>query len=107
MTKFAGNVGFGVSSEIRPGVWQDVITERAYFGDVVKINRRLREGEALNPNLTVGESISIVADAFAEQNFVNLRYVEWMGARWTVTTVDVERPRLLLRLGEVYNGPTT
>jgi hypothetical protein len=33
-----------------------------------------------------------------------MRYVEWAGVRWTVQDVEVQRPRLLLRLGEVYNG---
>ena len=47
-----------------------------------------------------------MADSYAEENFFAIKYVRWMGARWVVTNVEVRRPRLILNLGEVYNGPT-
>ena len=84
----------------------DEIVERLYFGDVIRNARNLREGENLNPDLSVQNSISIVADAYANDHFFAIRYVEWAGALWTVSSVEVQSPRLLLRLGEVYNGPT-
>ena len=104
--RFFGRVGYGESMESAPGVWADVITERPYYGDVVRNARNLREGENLNADLSVQNSISIVADAYANEHFFAIRYVEWAGVLWTVTTVEVQSPRLLLRLGEVYNGPT-
>lgn len=89
-----------------PGVWVDQIVERQYSGDIVRNTRQLTQGENVNPDISVGNSISIVADAYANDHFFAIRYVEWAGALWTVTDVEVQRPRLLLRLGEVYNGPT-
>lgn len=106
MPRFHGKVGYGVSVESTPGVYEDSITEVSYFGDVIRNTRRLREGESVNDDLTVNNSISIVADAYANQHFHTIRYVEWSGARWKVSEVDVQPPRLLLRLGGVYNGPT-
>jgi hypothetical protein len=47
-----------------------------------------------------------MADAYANEHFFAIRYVEWAGVLWTVSMVEVQSPRLLLRLGEVYNGPT-
>ena len=87
-------------------MWVDVIVEKQYFGDVVRNTRRLQDGEYLNNDLTVSNSISIVADAYANNHFFAARYVTWQGARWTVSDVEVQPPRLILRLGEVYNGPT-
>lgn len=106
MAKFSGVVGFGESVETAPGVYQDVITEYPYFGDVVQNSRKLTEGEYLNNDLTTGNSISIVADPYAREHFFAIRYVRWAGTLWTVTNVDDKRPRLILRLGGVYNGPT-
>jgi hypothetical protein len=104
--RFLGKVGYGQTEETEsPGVYEDVITERTYSGDVTRKSRSLTEGEVLNQDLSVSHSISIVADEFARGNFMHIRYVEWAGKRWTVTEVEVQRPRLLLRLGEVYNGP--
>ena len=106
MAKFSGRVGYGETVETAPGVWVDEIVEHSYFGDVIRNARNLREGENLNPDLSVQNSISIVADAYANDHFFSIRYVEWAGALWTVSSVEVQSPRLLLRLGEVYNGPT-
>jgi hypothetical protein len=106
MAKFHGVIGYAENVKTAPGVWQDVITKRSYFGDVVRNTRQLREGENLNNDLSVGNSISIVADAYASEHFFAIRYVEWAGALWTVSDVEVQSPRLLLRLGGVYNGPT-
>lgn len=106
MPKFFGKVGFGITQETSPGVWVDKITERDYRGDVTKMVRRLEGSEYLNDNLTVSNTISILADAFANENFFAIRYIQWGGARWKVSSVEVQRPRLILTLGEVYNGPT-
>ena len=106
MARFYGRVGYGESVETAPGVWVDSIVERPYYGDVVRNVRTLREGENLNKDLSVENSISIVADAYANDHFFAIRYVEWSGVLWTVTAVEVQSPRLLLRLGEVYSGVT-
>ena len=103
--RFHGVVGYGETVEGTSGVWEDVITERDAYGDVIRASRALTEGESVNQTLSVGNSISIVADAFAVENIMAMRYVTWNGVRWTVADVSVERPRLVLKLGEVYNGP--
>jgi len=106
MAKFMGVIGYGHSVETAPGVWQDVITEVEAYGDVIQTTRRLEFGEQVNPELTVTNTISIVADAYASENYFAIRYVSWMGALWIVNSVEVQSPRLLLRMGEVYHGPT-
>jgi hypothetical protein len=109
MAKFAGKVGYGESVEKPPlsGKYVDEITEFPYFGDVIRNSRRLEDGEDLNRDISVsGNSISIVADEYASKHFFAIRYVEWAGSLWTVTSVEVRRPRLILNLGSVYNGPT-
>ena len=106
MAKFYGEVGYGESVEVRPGVWEDVITERKHFGDIIRNARKLDGEEKVNADISVNNSISIVADAYASEHFFAMRYVKWAGALWTVQTVEVERPRLILRLGGVYNGST-
>lgn len=108
MAKFYGKIGYGESVETPPGsgIWVDTITERSYFGDVIRNARKLQEGEYLNNDLSVSNSISILADAYANNHFFAIRYIEWAGALWTVSEVTVESPRLLFKLGEVYNGPT-
>lgn len=106
MAKFYGEIGYGESVEKPGGVWVEDITEVKYYGDVLRNTRQLREGESVNNDLSVQNSISIVADAYANEHFFAIRYIRWMGTLWTVQSVEVQSPRLLLRLGGVYNGPT-
>lgn len=105
MAKFHGKIGYGESVETAPGVWEDVITEYQYYGDVIRNARTLREGDTVNNDLSVDNSISIVADAYAREHFFAIRYIEWAGVLWIVSNVEVQNPRLILRLGGVYNGP--
>jgi hypothetical protein len=107
MAKFYGKIGYGETVELNesPGVWQDIIVEYDYYGDVIRNTMKTQEGEKLNNDISVGNSISIVADAYANNHFFAIRYVEWAGTLWTVTDVEVQSPRLILRLGGVYNGP--
>lgn len=105
MAKFYGEIGYGESVEKAPGVWADVITEKQYYGDVVRNTRKLVDGVDTNLDLSVNNSISIVADAYANEHFFAIRYIRWMGVLWVVSDVDVQPPRLILRLGGVYHGP--
>lgn len=106
MTRFFGKVGYGNTVDKGHGVHDVVITERPYQGDVIRPSRRFADDNKVNSDLTVGNAISIVADGYANNHFFAIRYVEWRGALWEVSNIDVESPRLILRLGGVYNGPT-
>ena len=104
MARWFGKVGYAETVETVPGVHEEQIAERSYYGDVNRNTRRLESSGNLNDNVNVANEISIVSDAYAELNFHAMRYVEFMGARWKITNVQVERPRLILTLGGVYNG---
>ena len=105
MAKFYGPIGYVTDTkEIRPGVFEEVITERNYYGDVVRNNRRLQTADKVNDDIDISNEISILADAFAYSNFHNMRYIRFMGAKWKISSVDVQRPRLVLSIGGLYNG---
>jgi hypothetical protein len=104
MAKFYGEIGYAETAETAPGVWTESVKERIYSGDVLRNSKRWQTGENLNDNLTVNNEISIIADPFAYSNFHNIRYVKWMGAYWKVNRIDVQRPRLILSIGGLYNG---
>lgn len=109
MARFYGKVGYGEPIESVPGVWTNEITELPYYGEVIRNSRSLQEASTIpsvNDNISVVNSVSIVADAYAREHFHLIKYVEWSGSLWTVTSVEVRAPRLVLYLGTVYNGPT-
>lgn len=103
MAKFYGKIGYTETVETAPGVWTPVITERDYSGDVIRNTRRWQSGENLNDDLVVNNTISIISDPYAIQNFHAMLYVMWMGSAWKITNVEVQRPRLILTIGGVYH----
>ena len=105
MAKFYGSVGFSIQTETSPGVWQDSIVEKKYYGELTRHNRQVQSGTGINDNLNVSNEISILADPFANENLSFMRYVEFAGAKWKITNVEVSYPRLRLTVGGVYNEP--
>lgn len=104
MSRFYGKVGYTDFVETVPGVYQSKIVERNYYGDTIANFRRLDNGDGINDNITLNNKFSIVADPYAYDNFCNILYIEFMGTKWKVTNVEVQRPRLILTAGGVYNG---
>lgn len=103
MAKFSGPIGFGKMTKTA-GVSKEIITEYLYTGDVIRNTRGVQSTDQVNDNVTVSNSISIVADPFATENFHEMRYVEFMGTKWKITNVDIKYPRLILTMGGIYNG---
>lgn len=108
MNRFYGEVGYGetVENPAGSGKWSPVITEFPYQGDVVRNLTRQEAGDKVNNDISVSNSISVLADEYAMQNSSKIKYVRWNGVRWIVTSVEIRHPRLILNLGSVYNGPT-
>lgn len=104
MAKFYGEIGYGITVETSPGVYQEQITTRNYYGEIVKNSRRQQSSESVNDNVNISLEISILSDPFANDNFVSMLYVQYMGAKWKITNVDIQFPRLILTIGGVYNG---
>lgn len=105
MAKFYGSVGFAIQTETNPGVWQDSIVEKKYYGELTRHNWKVQSGTGVNDNLNVSNEISILADPFANENLSFMRYIEFAGAKWKITNIEVSYPRLRLTVGGVYNEP--
>ena len=105
MTRWFGKVGYSEVVETTPGVWTPQDTVREYYGDVKRNTTRWdKNSESTNDDLTISTQISIVADPFAIEKFYSMKWIEFMGAKWKITNVDPQPPRLILTLGGVYNG---
>lgn len=105
MAKWYGAIGYAELKETSPGVHTEVITEHNYYGEVNRNNRNLQATSQVNDNVNISNEISIIADPYMRHSFHAIRYVEFMGNKWKVSTVDASTyPRLVLTLGGLYNG---
>lgn len=103
MAKFCGKIGFFDTIETEPGIWEETIIERTYYGDLVRNSRTFQSSGGVNDDINVFNNISVIADPYANKNFHHIRYVVFMGAKWKVTNIEVQYPRLILTTGGVYN----
>jgi hypothetical protein len=115
MAKFYGIIGYAISEEtileedgekLGTGLWTNDVVEREYIGDVVKNARSWQSTDNANPDATISDTISIIADGFVIANMHSMKYVKWRGARWAINSVRVERPRVIVEIGGLFSGQT-
>ena len=105
MAKYVGKIGYMITQETDPGVWEEVIIKRPFCGEQLNTKSKWQTSSHMNDNIDITNQLSIIADPFAYQNFYNIKFVEYLGCKWKVSTVEIQRPRLILSIGGVYNGP--
>ena len=104
MAKYFGTIGCIETQETTPGVWEPKVTKRRYYGDLERRSRHRDVPNNINDDLTVSATISIVADPYAINHFHSMEFIEYSGAAWKISNVEVQYPRLILTLGGLYNG---
>lgn len=107
MTKYCGMVGFADYEETAPGVWTPVVIERRCFGDLTRVNYRNKPTEHLNDDITFDMTLSVLMDSYIQTHAMSVKYITWGGAKWSVSSIQFEPPRVIFSIGGVYNGETT
>lgn len=102
--KYFGRVGFVKYEESSPGVWRTIVTEKKYRGDVLQNRANINPSDSVSDELRLSNRISIICDSFAIENFQWIKYIEYLGTMWIVSLAEVQRPRVIVTMGGVYNG---
>jgi hypothetical protein len=105
MAKFYGTIGFVTTEETGSGIFEEVITEKSYTGDILRSSRQWEDSQKVISDLTIENRFSIIADSFAIDNTPNMRYIIVFGSRWKINSIEIQRPRIILTVSGVYNGP--
>jgi hypothetical protein len=104
--RYSGKFGFAESTEVRPGIWEDVITESDHLGEVVQSTEAFTVDGSVIPQYRTTTSVSVLSDGVLKENYTHLKYITYAGENWTIASVVVQPPRIVIYIGEVYNGPT-
>lgn len=107
MSKWFGKIGYAVTNETEPGLWEETILENEYYGDLTSDRRKRQTSGDINDNINLANVISILADPFVIENCSRIAYAEIAGTKWKVTDVELQYPRLILTIGGVWNGNTS
>ena len=101
--KWFGQVGFRITERVKPGVCEDRIVERDYYGDLLKNYKKDKSDSTINDEFTINNQIRILSDPFLSENFHQMRYITFMGNKYKIASVEVNFPGMLIDLGGLYN----
>ena len=107
MSKWFGKIGLVQMVETESSLYEPKVTEHECFGELLRDTRRMQTGDKVNDDLTLANTLSILADPALYEHFTAIQYAEIMGAKWKVTEVQVDFPRLTLTLGGLYHAGTS
>lgn len=109
MSRFHGILGFSKTQEVEPGVYEEVVTEKAYSGYLLKNYIQHETSGNVIENVNISNEISVTLDPNLFENMLALTYVKFLqpalGGYWKVKTADLQYPNVHISVGGVYNGP--
>ena len=106
MAKYSGMLGYVMpAKEDPPGIWKpSAVVEKLGRGDLIGQTINNEDVGGLSDGITVNNQLSIIMDPFVNKNLESLKYVILYGTRWEIKSMTINRPRVILTLGGVYNG---
>ena len=108
MAKFCGKIGYAYQEETDTSVWTESYVEKPVYGEIMRYSTKSEKGYDINENLVVFNKVRVVADPYARENLHHMKYIKMSpeGVAWSIKSVDVEFPGLVLNLGGEYNVQT-
>jgi len=104
--RYSGALGLVEQTEVRPGIWEETVTEVPVLGTVRQRTEVLRSADNVLPEYATTTSISVPARGVGPMDNSNIRYITYKGHRWQIASIVDEPPRIVVYMGEEYNGPT-
>lgn len=103
MSKWAGKIGFA-ETVIEDDISRTIIVEKNFKGDVLQNNRKWDDSDKINGDFVISNRISVVAKDYMLAHLQYMRYITWHGAKWKINSLSIEYPRVVLTIGDLYNG---
>lgn len=104
MTKFTGLVGYVTQEQKVPGVWSPVDNPKKMRGDVIRQSSSNQNDGKVNSDITLNHRVSLLGDAYAFGNYYTIKWIELDSRKWEVTSVELQRPRIIVTVGGLWNG---
>ena len=104
MAKYAGLVGYVTQEESVPGVWSPVENPKLMRGDIIRQASSSQNDNKVNSDIALSHRVSLLGDAYAFGNYYNIKWIDIDGRKWEVTSVEIQRPRIIVTLGGLWNG---
>ncbi len=100
--KWYGKIAFSSQVETEPYVFEEKLIRKNFMGDILRAHNNNDSNSNINIDVSISNQLSVLMDPFLQNNFHKIVYVEFMGTKWTVSSVDIQERRLLLTFGKMY-----
>lgn len=103
MAKWSGKIGFGEMVETSTDVWELVISEKHYYGDIIVNRSNTVNKSEINDEISLSNQIRVISAPYACDNYQKIKYITFMKQKWKVNSISIEYPALLITLGGYWN----
>ena len=101
--KCSGKIGYARTEETSPGVYQEIIIEKQYYGDVVRNTAQIFDSNTINSSIKLNNSISVLCNNYMSDNLGCVRYLTFKKSKWKVSSMEIKDNRIIFTLGDLYN----
>ena len=101
--KCSGKIGYSRTEETSPGVYQEIIVEKQYYGDVVRNTTQILDSNTINSSIKLNNSISVLCNNYMSDNLGCVRYLTFKKSKWKVSSMEIKDNRIIFTLGDLYN----
>ena len=92
-----------MTEETSPGVYQEIIIEKQYYGDVVRNTAQIVDSSTINSNIKLNNSISVLCNNYMSENLGCIRYLTFKKSKWKISSIEIKDNRIIFTLGDLYN----
>ena len=92
-----------MTEETSPGVYQEIIIEKQYYGDVVRNAAQILDSNTINSSIKLNNSISVLCNNYMSDNLGCIRYLTFKKSKWKVSSIEIKDNRMIFTLGDLYN----
>ena len=97
--KCSGKIGYARTEETSPGVYQEIITEKQYYGDLVRSTAQIIDSSTINSSVKLNNNISVLCNNYMTENLGCIRYLTFK----KVSSIEIKDNRMIFTLGDLYN----
>ena len=99
----SGKIGYARTEETSPGIYQEIITEKQYYGDVVRNTAESLDSNTINASIKLDNRISVLCNNYMSDNLGCIRYLTFKKSKWKISSIEIKDNRMIFTLGDLYN----
>ena len=101
--KCSGKIGYARAEETSPGIYQEIIVEKQYYGDIVRNSTQILDSNTINSSIKLNNSISVLCNNYISDNLGCVRYMTFKKSKWKISSIEIKDNRIIFTLGDLYN----